>query len=320
MNHTTHRPLPQLAGHVFLSEAGLETDLVFHHDIELPHFATFPLLESANRRRTLTEYFQSVVDIARRAGTGTVLETLTWRANSDWGTRLGYSAKQLDEVNRDAVRFFQDLRAANADVPLVISGNLGPRGDGYAPSHLMSAERAASYHRRQIRTLAAAGADLITGMTLNYCEEATGIVAASQEAAIPAVISFTLETDGALPSGQGLADAIREVDRATDRYCAYYMINCAHPDHFATVLAAEGPWDRVRGVRANASRLSHAELDNASELDRGNEVELAAAYRRLHELLPKLAVVGGCCGTDLEHLRKISAAFYRPTPARANAS
>jgi homocysteine S-methyltransferase len=307
---TTPKTLPQLEGQIFLSEAGFETDLIFHHGIELPHFATFPLLESANGRRTITAYFQSVIDMARRAQTGVVLETLTWRAHSDWGPRLGYSAAQLADVNGAGVRLFQELRTANPDVPVVVSGNIGPRGDGYVTEGAMSADQAASYHRSQVQALAAAGADLVTAMTINYCGEATGIVRAARETATPVVVSFTVETDGALPSGQTLADAIREVDEATDAYAEYFMINCAHPDHFSTVLAAPGPWGRVRGIRANASRKSHQELDNCSELDRGDEAELAAAYRELHRLLPNLAVVGGCCGTDLKHLQSICDALH----------
>ena len=317
MTPTTPNGLPQLEGQIFLSEAGLETELIFLHGIELPHFAAFPILESANGRRTLTQYFQSVVDIARRARTGVVLETLTWRAHSDWGPRLGYSTTQLADANHAGVRFLQDLGAANPDVPVVVSGNIGPRGDGYVVGNVMSVDQATAYHRAQVHTLAAAGADLVTGMTLNYSEEATGIVRAAREAATPVVVSFTVETDGTLPSGQRLADAILAVDEATDAYAAYFMINCAHPDHFSTVLTAPGPWGRVRGIRANASRMSHDELDQAPELDRGDEAELAAAYHDLRRVLPQLAVVGGCCGTDLKHLQSICDAVRQPARAHA---
>ncbi len=302
----TTSALPQLDGRIFLSEAGLETDLVFHHDIDLPEFASFPLLESPSGRATLHDYFQAVIGIARRDGTGVVLETPTWRANPDWGQRLGYDDAGLDEVNRDAVAFLAALRFENPDVPFVISGNLGPRGDGYVVDDAMSAERAADYHAAQIWSFVRAGVDLVTALTLNYTAEAIGIVRAAREADVAAVISFTVETDGALPSGQRLGDAIDEVDRATDRGAAYFMVNCAHPTHFASVLAASGPWNRVRGVHANVSCKSHQELDDATELDRGNEVELAEEYADLARLLPNLAVAGGCCGTDLAHLDAIS--------------
>ena len=310
MNTITHQ-LPQLAGTIFLSEAGLETDLLFNHGIDLPDFAAFPLLETEAGRRTLSDYFQSVIDIARRDRTGVVFETATWRANPDWGTRLGYSIEQLDTVNRDAVGLFLELRAANPDVEVVISGNIGPRGDGYTVAAAMTIEQSANYHRAQIASLAAGGADLVSALTINYADEAIGIVNAAQAVDIPVVISFTVETDGQLPSGQSLAAAINEVDEATSHGAAYFMVNCAHPTHFAEIFDAPGPWTRVRGIRANASRMSHEDLDNATELDRGDETDLAARYVDLAERLPQLAVVGGCCGTDLAHLDLISARLRR---------
>ena len=194
----------------------------------------------------------------------------------------------------------------------MISGNLGPRGDGYRADSRMSAAEAADYHGEQIATFAATEADLISAFTLNYVDEAIGIVRAAQAAGMPVVISFTLETDGHLPSGQRLADAIRETDAATGGAPAYYMINCAHPSHFRERLAEGGDWcGRIRGLRANASRLSHAELDEASDLDEGNPDELGADYRDLRRLLPELAVFGGCCGTDYRHVEAIARAFDR---------
>ena len=249
------------------------------------------------------------MNIARRDGTGVVFETPTWRSNPDWGARLGYDSAGLDSVNRDAVAFLMAIRNDNPDVPFVISGNLGPRGDGYVVDDAMTAEAAADYHRPQIRSFAAAGADLISALTLNYTAEAIGIVAAAVQADIAPVISFTVETDGLLPSGQRLADAIEEVDSATGGAAAYYMVNCAHPKHFLHIFDEDGPWHRLRGVRANASTMSHEELDNATELDRGSESDLADGYLALRKALPALAVVGGCCGTDLAHVDAISAAI-----------
>jgi S-methylmethionine-dependent homocysteine/selenocysteine methylase len=312
--------LPQLQGQTFISEAGLETDLVFNHGIDLPHFATFPLLESSDHRAVIRAYFQSVIDLARRDGTGVVIETATWRASSDWGELLGYDADGLDRANRDAVALFVELRNSNPDVEVVISGNLGPRGDGYAISDAMSASEAAAYHQPQVRSLASAGADLVSALTLNYADEATGVVLASIRENVPAVISFTVETDGRLPSGQTLAEAIDQVDAATDGAAAYFMVNCAHPNHFAHVLDEAGPWHRLRGVRANASTMSHEELDNSTELDRGDEIDLAAEYVAIAERLPEMAVVGGCCGTDLAHLDRISAAVAGTTAAAAVSS
>lgn len=309
-NSTKHQ-LPQLSGKIFLTEAGLETELVFLRGIDLPDFASFPLLDTDEGRSTLQDYYQQVIDLARTAGTGAVLETPTWRANPDWGPGLGYSTQRLDEVNRDGVRMLDELRFENPDVKIVVSGNIGPRGDGYEVGEEMSAREAAAYHRAQIDSFVAAGADQVSALTLGYTAEAIGIVDAAKDADIASTIGFTVETDGALPSGKPLGEAIAEVDRATDEAAAYFMVNCAHPTHFAEVFSAPGPWDRIRAIRANASRMSHEELDNSEELDRGDEAELAAGYHMLMAGLPKLAVVGGCCGTDISHLQAISAVVHR---------
>lgn len=260
----------------------------------------------------LRRYFESYVHVARERGVGIVLETPTWRASADWGKRLGQSAETLDELNRRAVRMLEELRdeLETEQTPIVISGNLGPRGDGYVVGDAMTVDEAAAYHAAQIGTFASTSADLVTALTMNYVEEATGIVRAAHEAGLPVVIGFTVETDGRLPSGQPLRDAIEQVDAETGGAAAYFMLNCAHPTHFYDVLEPGTEWtDRIRGLRANASRMSHAELDEAEELDDGDPEELANEYVALRERLPQLTVVGGCCGTDHRHIEAIGKAW-----------
>jgi homocysteine S-methyltransferase len=306
--------LPQLHGRPFVTDGGLETTLVFHDGIDLPDFAAFPLVDTPEGRAALTRYFGPYLDVARRLDTGIVVDTPTWRANSDWGTRLGYDAEALAANNRRAVAFVAGLAARFDDVPAVIDGVIGPRGDGYVVGATMSADEAADYHRLQADAFAEAGADMITAVTMTYADEASGIVRAATAAGLPVVVSFTVETDGRLPSGQHLGDAIAQVDRDTDGAAAYFMVNCAHPTHFAATL--EGSWtERIRGIRANASKASHAELDEAEELDTGDVAELAADYVELGTLLPRLAVIGGCCGTDHRHIDAVATALLAPTPA-----
>ncbi len=308
----TARPiLPQLEGGLFLTDGGLETTLIFHEGLELPCFAAFPLLDHGAGRATLRRYYARYVSIARELGVGFVLEAPTWRASADWGTRLGYGAAELGEANRQAIELLARIRADEATerTPMVVSGCLGPRGDGYDPSHLMSADEAAEYHRTQIRTFAGSEADMVGALTLNYVDEAVGIALAARDAGMPAAISFTVETDGRLPTGQPLQDAIEEVDERTEDAPAYYMINCAHPAHFAGALESGREWTRrLRGLRANASTLSHAELDAATELDEGDPESLARDYRELRQRFPHLAVLGGCCGTDHRHVAAIGRA------------
>jgi S-methylmethionine-dependent homocysteine/selenocysteine methylase len=306
--------LPQLSGETFLTDGGLETVLIYEHGLELPDFAAFPLATSDRGRDLLRAYYAPYLDIAANLGAGFLLGTPTWRANGDWGRRLGYGPGDLAAVNREAASFMRDLRAARADRGrILIEGVIGPRGDGYAVDETMTAAEAESYHLPQIEALADGGADLVCALTLTYAQEAVGIVRAAGRVGVPVAISFTVETDGRLPSGQALREAIELLDAETDGSAAYIGLNCAHPTHFAHVLEDDGDWlGRLRAVRANASRRSHAELDAADELDSGDPEELAAAYRHLRERLPGLSVLGGCCGTDHRHVAAIAAATLRP--------
>lgn len=306
---TTYRHhLPQLDDRLFITDAGLETVLIFEQGLELPGFASFDLLKDEAGTARLRRYFDTYAEMARRHGVGLVLEAPTWRANRDWGAKLGYGPEQLEELNRRAIALLAAVRTEHAtpSTPIVISGNLGPRGDGYRANSRMTALDAERYHGEQIRVFADTEADMVAAFTLNYVEEAIGIAAAAQTAAMPLAIAFTVETDGRLPSGESLHSAIERTDAASDSYPAYYLINCAHPGHFEQVLAEDGAWlERIRGLRANASRKSHAELDESTELDAGDPAELGAAYRELRGRLRRLAVVGGCCGTNHRHLEAI---------------
>jgi S-methylmethionine-dependent homocysteine/selenocysteine methylase len=300
--------LPHQTDRPFLTDGGLETTLIFHNQIELPYFAAFDLLKSPAGRATLRDYFRTYAGLARDHGVGFVLEGPTWRANPDWGKKLGYTEATLAQANRDAMALLHEIRDEfeTPDTPVIISGCLGPRGDGYQPSSLMTAREAAAYHGPQTRILRDAGADLISAFTMNYVEEAIGIADAAAALGISAVISFTTETDGKLPSGQTLGEAIQTVDAAATDAPAYYMINCAHPTHLRDALPEGAPWlKRIRGLRANASCRSHAELDESPDLDAGNPEELGEQYRQLLKKLPNLHILGGCCGTDVRHVEAI---------------
>jgi homocysteine S-methyltransferase len=296
-------------GNPLLTDSGLETWLIFDRLVDLPLFASFPLLEDPDGRELLAEYFRDHLAIASRAGTGIVLETPTWRASSRWGAELGYDPAALDRVNRAAVAFLRDLASDHPDVDVIVSGNLGPQGDGYDPDELLTPEIAAEYHRPQIESFAAAGADRVTLLTGTHTGEPIGIARAASAAGIPVVIAFTVETDGRLPSGQPLHEAVAEVEAATDGAVLHYGINCAHPDHFTGALLADPAiMKRITLLRANASRMSHAELDAAEELDAGDPVELGALYADLLAKHPDLQVLGGCCGTDARHVDAIARA------------
>lgn len=296
---------------VFITDGGLETDLIFQQGLHLPEFAAFVLLKDIVGTAAIRRYFEKYIAIAKQYNVGMVLESPTWRANPDWGTQLGYDAASLTDMNWRAIALLQAIRDEANYEPIVISGCIGPRGDGYSPNMLMDAQSAQNYHSRQVNAFESGGADFVSAITMTYAEEAIGITWAAQVAGLPVVISFTVETDGRLPSGQPLGEAIEQVDKATNSAPAYYMINCAHPTHFQDVLVKGEAWvGRIYGIRANASRLSHAELDEAETLDDGNPQELGAQYLALKDKLPNLTVLGGCCGTDYRHVEAICDAYF----------
>jgi S-methylmethionine-dependent homocysteine/selenocysteine methylase len=307
--------LPQLEHRPFLTDSGLETTLIFNEGMDLPSFAAFVLLETSDGRRRLSRYFERHARIAREAGCGFIAEAPTWRANPDWARGLGYDSRALDEINQRAITLLADLRDRDGwgRGEHVISGCIGPQGDGYDASREISAQEAEDYHAEQIGSFALTEADLVCAMTLTNTAEAIGITRAARNTGMPVVISFTLETDGRLPSGERLGEAILKVDAQTDCGPAYYMINCAHPAHFEHTFDEGGRWlGRLRGLRANASRRSHAELDAATELDDGDPHELAREYAALLARFPQLNILGGCCGTDERHIGQIARVCITP--------
>jgi S-methylmethionine-dependent homocysteine/selenocysteine methylase len=313
--HTHPSHLPHHSSLPFITDGGLETTLIFHDKLDLPCFASFPLLKDETGREILRNYYRSYAELAVRFGAGFVLESPGWRGNPDWAGKLGYTPAELDAANRDGIRLLHEILAAHEtpDSPMIVSGAVGPRGDGYQVGATMSPAEAARYHAPQLRAYCEAGADLVSAFTMTYAEEALGIANAAAALDLPAVISFTLETDGRLPSGQALREAIESVDARATEAPAYYMINCAHPTHFETEMSAGAPWlERIVGLRANASRRSHAELDESPDLDAGHPAELGRQYRELREILPHLNVLGGCCGTDLRHLEAICESCLAP--------
>jgi S-methylmethionine-dependent homocysteine/selenocysteine methylase len=302
--------LPQLEGGLFLTDGGQETTFIFQDGLELSYFASFDLLREKSGRDRLRTYYDQYVGIALDGDMGFVLESPTWRANADWGEKLGYSKEALAAVNREAIELLAEVRSdhESAHTPMVISGCIGPRGDGYDPGNVMTADEAEAYHAEQITTFRKSDADMVSAMTLTNIPEAIGITRAAQATNMPVVISFTVETDGCLPTGEPLKDAIEAVDAATGNGPAYYMINCAHPTHYESVLNTSDSWlTRLRGMRSNASKCSHAELDEAEELDDGNPEEFGIEHRDLRNAHGHMNVFGGCCGTDHRHVEQICA-------------
>lgn len=302
--------LPQLSGDLYLTDAGVETDLIFNHGIEIREFAVHTLLPDPVGREALANYFRGFLNLADEFSAGYILDSQTWKAHLHWASDLGEDEAYLRKANEDSIAFIAELReefAGNAK-PIVLNAVVGPQGDAYAPEAEVAAEQAEEYYAKQLGWLAATDADMVSALTFTQSDEAIGVVRAARNVGLPSVVSFTVETDGRLPTGQPLDEAIIDVDQATDGAAAYFMVNCAHPDHFFHVFDDSEWARRIRGVRCNASRLSHAELDECEVLDHGDPVELGEQYRALVKRMPWLNVFGGCCGSDLRHVSKIAAA------------
>lgn len=295
---TSHRP--------FLTDGGLETDLIFNDGCELPLFSAFVLLETAEGKALLRRYFDRYLDIAETSGRGFLLDTPTWRANAGWAAAHGLDARNLKRINAEAVQLARDIRSSRTWADrILISGNIGPAGDGYSVERGLESAAAQDLHMLQMEAFAEEGVDLAIALTMTHVGEAIGVARAGEALGVPVVISFTVETDGNLPDGSGLREAIAAVEEATQGTPLFYGINCAHPTHFMDKLS--GAWtERVGLVRANASTLSHAELDAATELDDGDPQDFGRLYKNLSVQLPRLRVVGGCCGSDCRHVAAVA--------------
>ena len=300
--------LPQLSGELFLTDAGIETDLIFNHGIEIREFAAHTLLPDPAGREALRNYFREFLSLANEHDAGFILDSQTWKTHMHWAADLGEDEQELHDANEASIAFIAGLRNefSGNSKPIVLNGSIGPRGDAYAPEAEVAADEAEEYHAKQLGWLAETEVDMVTALTFTQSDEAIGVVRAARELGLPIVVSFTVETDGRLPTGQSLAEAILAVDDATNSAAEYFMVNCAHPDHFIEVLDDTEWARRIRGLRCNASRLSHAELDECEVLDDGDPVELGEQYGSIANKMPWLNVFGSCCGSDLRHVRQIA--------------
>jgi homocysteine S-methyltransferase len=289
----------------FITDGGIETHIIFNMGVELPHFSAFPLNDSATGREVIRRYYRDYLPVARAARRGFLFATDTWRASPDWADRLGYDRALLRQNNRTAVALCAELAQefAAAGIDTAIAGILGPRRDAWQYDAGMSVAEAYDYHAPQIESFVGTAAASVQAYTLTNTPEAIGIARAAAQAGLPAVLAFTVETDGALPGGKPLGAAIAEVDAATGGYADYYMVNCAHPQHFAGPLRSGESWvRRIGGLRANASAKSHVELDQSPAIDMGDIGEFARVHAELLPVLANLRLVGGCCGTDYRHI------------------
>ncbi|WP_425091959.1 homocysteine S-methyltransferase family protein [Tropicimonas sp. S265A] len=301
--------LPGESDKPYLVYAGTGTDLIFNHGVDMPGFASFPLLETQETRCLLAEQMEALARLAGIANMGCILDTPTWMANADRAAPLGYGVDRLEGVNKDAASLMESVRQKADRNDILLSACIGPRQDPYAETAATSVSDARKYHAQQLNTFKGTSVDFATAYTFNRIDEAAGCILAAKDAGLPIVMSLVVETDGRLDDGTPLLDAIDQIDQRTERAAEYFMVNCAHPSHFFDALEAH---PRLMGVVANASTCSHAELDEATTLDDGDPEALGREIADVFRRNPGLRVFGGCCGTDMRHM----ASIVRSLPAR----
>lgn len=292
-------------GNVMIN-GGLETTLIYKHNLDLPFFSCIDLFKTEETKQIMYDYYLDYVKAAKKYNVPVIIDTPTWRFNKDWAIQSGYNDQQLANRNKEAVDLVRGLKDVYDNV--IISGELGPRYDGYVISEKMTTEEAQQYHSAQVESFSSSNVDIITAATMNYVEEALGVTLAAKSTSTPLVVSFTLSSEGDLPSGMTLKEAIMKVDTISGEYPLHYMINCVHPVYFAELLKKnkDQAWiKRIKGIRPNASSKSHEELDNLGTLDVGDMDELANYCKEIQDSCKHIKLFGGCCGTTVEHIECI---------------
>ena len=273
----------------FLAGGNLESALVRDYHVDLTHNAAFELLYSREGRQIMKHYHELYLQLAERYQLTYILETPTWRANRDWIYRLGYKTDETAIVNRHAVQFIRETEYANR-CDVIISGSVGPRHDLFDPNNAMSPDESATYHSEQLSTFALMDVDIITARALNDNDEAIGVVKACRSLGVPIVISFKVDDQGNLPSGEALGKAITHVDQETHNYTTYFTLNCIGTDTLQHLSDGAGSWKgRLQGIQT---------ITKSTYLD----------ITKIKEHFPNLKVLGGC-GFDFTTLDDLCRQF-----------
>jgi len=307
---TTKTFPPRHEGQLFLTDDGIETEIMYKWGFELPHFAMYPLLDNPDAMAAMRGMYRRYLDVVARHRLSALMGGLDYRASPDWGALLGYSREGLAEANLRSIAFLRELAAEYADdiAQILIAGYVGPRGDAYKVNRTITAPEAEDYHAAQLATLREADVDLAWALTFNNIPEAIGVARAAAGIGVPLAISFTLDGASRLSSGPSLAEAIETVEAATGAAApAFYTLNCSHPLEFEPALSTQGDWiERVRGFRPNASKMDKIALCKLGHLEEGDPVELGRLMGALARRYPHMDVWGGCCGTGDVHLDEIA--------------
>ena len=263
------------------------------------------LVYSARGRHALEELWKQYLSIAERYAFPFLATTPTRRCNRERLARSEYD----DNILQDNMRLLREA-VAGARVPTFSGGLMGCRGEAYTGQGCLTEGEAREFHRWEAEGFRAAGAEFLLAALMPTLPEARGMAAAMGSTGLPSIISFTLQRNGRLMDGTALHDAITAIDTLSSPPPLCYMANCVHPRIVAEALSC--PWNqtetvrtRFLGIQANASPLSHAELDHAVELHQSPPEDLARDMAFLHKRFG-LRLFGGCCGTDDRHMEAIA--------------
>jgi S-methylmethionine-dependent homocysteine/selenocysteine methylase len=287
-----------------LMEAAIVERLRRSSDIELHNeLLNAPLIYEQNGKKALGKLYQEYVDIAFESSVPILLFTPTWRANQSRVKNANIS----QAINIDAVHFMQEFRNSqtNHKNEIKIGGLIGCKNDCYKPNEGLSASEAQAFHSWQIEQLVLGGVDYLIAETLPNVNEALGIAKAMETTGIPYIISFVLSRDGRILDGTNIIDAIEIIDSRTVNKPLGYLFNCSFPAFICPDKQPKKLFKRLIGCQANASSMDHCDLDGAAQLEAETVSEWGSLMLKLnYEYVMK--ILGGCCGTNGEHLRYIS--------------
>lgn len=296
----------------YLAEGGTETEIMFRHGYDFPHFAVFELFKNPEATERLRDMYKRYLDVVAESGFGALIGGLDYRASPDWADLLGYSREGLFDVQSQCIDFLRDVaRPYHGQIPDIrICGITGPRGDAYALNKTITTDEAEEYHSVQMETLKSLDVDMVWAATLNNVPEAVGISRAAARHGLPVCVSFTLTSDHVLRSGPTLREAVEATDlQAGPEKPVCYGLNCSHPLEFAPALEPGDWFKRVRNIRPNAAMMDKIALCKLNHLEEGDPVELAGHLGEMATAHPHIDMWGGCCGTWDKHLREIGRAL-----------
>lgn len=307
----------QEPGRYYITEGGIETEIMYKWGFEMPHFAMFPLLDNPKAAEAIRGMYRRYLDVVAKYGHNALIGGFDYRASPDWGALLGYSAQSLHEANLQSIQFLRDVAAEykNDIQECLVNGVIGPRGDAYLTKNVMSRAEAADYHSAQLSTLKDADVDLAWALTFGDPEEAIGVINAARQLSLPVAVAFSLDDSSRLNTGVEFADAVKRVDAETDGYAEFFALNCSHPEEFLPAISDDDWMQRVRCFRPNAAKMDKISLCKLGHLEEGDPVELGAQMHAVQQRYPHIDIWGGCCGTCETHLEQIVSRLPRTSVA-----